>query len=421
MDLNAALDLIEDVSGDGLEMGAAQPAYPDFPLEEHQRRYARLQALLDHAGLDALLLTQEENVRYLSGYNSVVWAVRWLPGMLLATADPRQAVLFPSAFDEGAARGTSWVAEVDGHLDPSELPGKVAGHLRRLGIEGGRVGVETGQGSVVMLPWPVSRDLMGLVGDGAADASRIMSTLRMLKSPREVERVRRIVGATTAGYRAGLEAAKPGMTERELVSIVASTMYAQGATAGTRPLFLNCVAGPDRYPLVDTVASDRPFRSGDVVFLDGGGGGDGYMSDLIRLIAVGEVTERTERHARLAQQATAAMVEAIAPGLTVSELFRVGAAVYADAGLGASAGGISGHSIGMEVWERPLVRDHGDDAAEDVRLRPGMTLCIEPILLPTDDAGALEGIFVVEQQVLVTDDGCEVLSADLDPALWRAT
>lgn len=422
VDLDAALNLIGDVSGEGLGLGDGRPSYPDFPLDEYQRRYARLQILLDHAGLDALLLTQEENIRYLTGYNSVIWAVgRWLPGAFLATRDPADAVLLPSAFDVGAAAGTSWVPEIDGHTDAAELPGKVAEHLRRRGLDKGRIGVETGSGAVVMLPWPVATELMAVLGGGAVDATKVMSALRMLKSPNEIERIRRIVKATTAGYRAGLEAAKPGMTERELVSIVGSTMHAEGASAGTRPLFLNCVAGPDRYPLVDTAASDRPLQSGDIVFLDGGGGRDGYMSDIIRLIGVGEVSQRAEGHAELAGRATTAMLGAVTPGVAASQLFRTGLEVYTEAGLGGNAGSLSGHGIGLDLWERPFIREHPEGADEDVRLRPGMTLCIEPILLPTGNDGALEGIFVVEQQILVTDDGCEVLSGDLSPSLWRTT
>ena len=64
---------------------------------------------MDREGFDALVLTQEEPVRYLSGYNSVIWAVgRWLPTVFVAARDPRQAVLICSAFDAGCAAGTSW-------------------------------------------------------------------------------------------------------------------------------------------------------------------------------------------------------------------------------------------------------------------------------------------------------------------------
>ena len=80
---------------------------------------------MDAQGLDVLVLTQEEAVRYLSGYNSVVWAVgRWLPTVLVAARDPRQAVLIAAQFDAGCAAGTSWVGQVDTYHDAGEMPGQ---------------------------------------------------------------------------------------------------------------------------------------------------------------------------------------------------------------------------------------------------------------------------------------------------------
>ena len=85
---------------------------------------------MDREGFDALVLTQEEPVRYLSGYNSVIWAVgRWLPTVLVATRDPRNAALIASSFDAGCAAGTSWVGTVDTYRRAEEIPGKVREHL----------------------------------------------------------------------------------------------------------------------------------------------------------------------------------------------------------------------------------------------------------------------------------------------------
>lgn len=419
MDYETALDVIADVQGSGVDLGPANPTYPDFPLDEYRLRYARLGTLLEHLGLEALVLTQEEPVKYLSGYNSVIWAVgRWLPTTMIATPDPADAVLIPSAFDVGAVAGTSWISNVDGHQAPEEIPSKVAGHLDRLGIDRSKVAVETGPGSIVMLPYTIARELMGLFPPDATDAAQVMSVLRMQKSPAEVERVRTIVSATVAGYRAGLEGARLGMTEKDVVALVAQGIYANGGTAGTRPLFLNAVAGPDRYPLVDTAASDRVLREGDVMFLDGGAGGDGYMSDIIRLLAFGEITSDQEQYANVAAEATRAMVDAARPGTKASELYQAGQDVFAAAGLGDHGGSLSGHGIGLEIWERPLLKVH-EDPSEDVALRAGMTLCLEPILAPPDDSGGLAGIFVFEQQVLITPGGNEVLSGALDAELWR--
>ena len=418
--LDDALGLIHDSPLPDLDLGGRDPAYPDFGRAEHALRYARLSRLLAAYDLDALVVTQEENVRWLTGYTSVIWQVgRWLPGVFVATRDPRDAVLVPSAFDVGAAEGSSWVGTVDGHPDARAIPDIVLGHLRRLGLRLDRIGMETGTGAVVMLPWPVAAALVGGLGAPPVDATRLLGALRMVKSEAELARIRRAVSATTRGYAAGLDAARGGMTEKELVSVVSSTMHAAGVTAGTRPTFLNCVSGPDRYALVDSPASDRRLTEGDVVFLDGGGGSDGYFSDIIRLVAIGEISAEAERHAETARLALAAMVDAARPGTTATRLWATGQAVYDEAGVGAFGGGVSGHGIGTELWERPLVRDHAAEPAEDATLRPGMTFCLEPILMPAGAAGPL-GVFVFEHQVHITDSGAEVLSADLETRLRRA-
>jgi Xaa-Pro dipeptidase len=420
MNFDEALASIDGIDGVGIDLGERPPAWPDFPIEEYRRRYARLSALMDAQGLDVLVLTQEEAVRYLSGYNSVIWAVgRWLPTVLVAAREPRQAVLIAAQFDGGCAAGTSWVGQVDTYHDAEEIPAKVAGHLAAIGAGPGRAGFELSPGSFMALPQQVATEITGSLAAPPRDASRIISALRMVKSPLEVKRVRRSVGAAVAGYRAGLEAARAGMTEKELVAIIGSTMYRSGTTAGTKPLFVNCVSGRTRYPLVDSPASDNVLAEGDIVFVDGGGASDGYVSDILRLIGVGRVRAQDERYAEVAADATRSMVDAVRPGVRVSQLIAAAAAHVAAAGLTEQVGEIAGHGIGLELWERPLIKVH-ESPDDDVSLRPGMVLCLEPILAPAHPDGGLAGIFVFEQQVLVTAGGCEVLSGELPASLWRA-
>jgi Xaa-Pro aminopeptidase len=419
MNFDAALELIDGLDGQGFDLGERVPPAPDFPMAEYRRRYQRLAALMAAAGLEALILTQEEAVRYLSGYNSVVWAVgRWLPTVLVATRDPRDAVLFGSVFDGGCAAGTAWTETV-GYADMAELPALVTGHLARLGVASAAVGVEYGPGSIMNVPQFIAADLLRLASDPVPrDASPLVHALRMVKSPAEIDRVRRAVASAAAGYQAALEAAKPGMTEKELVSIIAATMYSTGSTAGTRPVFVNSVSGRERYSLVDTPASDRRISAGDIVFIDGGAASDGYVSDILRLIGVGPLRAEDRRYAEVAAAATATMVGAVRPGVRVSDLLRAAVADVAAAGITTPVGVVAGHGIGLELWERPLVKEHADPD-EDVSLRPGMVLCLEPILAPPHPDGGLAGIFVIEQQVLVTGAGCEVLSAALPARLWE--
>ncbi len=420
LSLDDLVHAVHDTDLGRVPLGGHEPAYPDFERSEHERRWARFARLLEMHGAEAAILTQEESVRYLTGYNSVIWGVgRWLPTVLLATADPADAVLLPSAFDLGAASGTSWVPTIDGHLDATELPAKLAQHCSRLGIDTDRIAMETGAGAVIALPWPVADAVVELAGRCPIDFTLGLSALRMVKSDAELERIRRIVTATTNAYGAGITAARAGMTERELVGIVAARMHELGASAGTRPTFLNCVSGRGRHAVIDTPASDHVMADGEIVFLDGGGGSDGYMSDIIRLISIGEPSPQAEHYAGVALDALEATISAVRPGATASELFRAGREVFADAGVVDVSGGLAGHGIGMDIWERPFIRDHTADPAEDVHLRPGMTMSLEPLFFPADDDGAM-GVFVFEHQVLVTDSGVEVLSQDVEAKLWRA-
>jgi Xaa-Pro dipeptidase len=419
VNFDECLDAITDIDGQGLDLGERETVTPDFPLAEYQRRYARLQTLMHQQGFDALVLTQEEPVRYLTGYNSVIWAVgRWLPTVFIATADPTKSALIVSAFDQGAAQGTSWVANVIPHSDARQIPALVAAHLQKVGAHGEVVGAELGVGTCITLAHSIAQEMLGAVG-GGRDCSRIIHAMRMMKSPAEIARIRRSVDSAAAGYNAGLRAAGAGMTEKELVSIVASTMFQNGATAGTKPIFVNCVSGRSRYPLVDSPASDNVLRDGDVVFIDGGGASDGYVSDILRLIGIGQLRSEDQRFADIAAAATQAMVAAAAPGVRASELMQVGIDSVDASGCGVPVGAIAGHGIGLELWERPFLQ-RLDDPGEDLRLRAGMTICIEPILVPPHPEGGLAGIFVIEQQVLITEDGCEVLSAAVPPHLWPA-
>jgi len=208
-----------------------------------------------------------------------------------------------------------------------------------------------------------------------------------------------------------------GVGRYTLLSSIGSAMYANGSTASTKALFLNAVAGTDRHPLANAPGSDRALTAGDVVFIDGGGPTRGYMSDIIRMAAVGDVGAEAEAWMDAAVAANAAIRSAARAGTTASALYEAAFNSYVDAGVGESAGSLFGHGIGLEVWERPFIQRH-DDPHEDVVLRAGMTLCLEPMLAPVED-GVLRGLFVVEDMVAVTSGDAEVLSEGLDRAFAR--
>lgn len=417
MDFNTALDTVAGVTV-AVNVAAEEPPCADFPLDEHGLRYARVCELMKAEQLDVLVLTSEESVRYMSGYNSMIWAAaaRWLPGALVVSRDPAEARLVVSVFDAGAAGGTAWTS-VDAYSNPLEIPAKIVDHVRRAAGVGARVGFETGIGSSSSMPLDLVQQIVAELAP-VGDASRILSAVRMIKSPVEIERLRTAAQAAATGYAVGIEAARAGITEEQLLCSIGAAMYANGSTPSTKALFLNAVAGADRYAFANAPGSDRPLAAGDVVFIDGGGPTRGYMSDIIRIGAVGDVGEEAEAWMSSAVAANAAMRHAARSGTTASALYEAGKSAYVDAGFGESVGSLFGHGIGLEVWERPFIQRH-DDLREDVRLRPGMTLCLEPILAPVDETGAFRGLFVVEDMVAVTDGDADVLSEGLNREFAR--
>jgi Xaa-Pro dipeptidase len=416
MDFNAALDVVECVTT-GIPVAEAEPAYADFPLGEFELRYARVARLMEDQHLDILVLTSEESIRYLTGYVSAVWmAGSWLPGALVVPRDPAAACLVATALDAGCIAGTAW-ATVDTYARAVELPAKVVAKVREIAGGNPRVALETGIGSTNRTPLVLVQQMLSELSP-VADASELLSVVRMLKSPLEVERLRRAAQASAEGYRVGFSKARGGMTEEQLLCAVAGAMYEHGSTPSTKPIFLNAAAGLDRMVFANSLGSDRPLRTGDVVFVDGGGPTRGYMADLIRMAAVGEIDSRAEAWQEAAIGANAAMRSSARSGTTVRELYGAAYDVYAAAGLAAFAAPFAGHGIGLDTWERPLLMAHDDDPNEIVRLRSGMVLCVEPALV-VEDEGALGGIFVVEDMVAVTEGEPDVLSEGLERDFWR--
>src|SRR5258708_5085677 len=198
-------------------------------------------------------------------------------------------------------------------------------------------------------------------------------------------------------------------------------MLEAGALPSPTPMTLIFLAGPERYRQIVQPAGDRPIREGELVWLDGGCSVDGYRADLIGSGVIGRLSDAAERHHEIAVEALDAAVRALAPGRPLGDSWSAAQAVFDAAGAGAATvtPDMVGHSIGLDHWELPLVSRPGSEYGE-VRARPGMVLCVEPTIagMGGDDRWH-GGLFVVEDQVLVTDAGVEVLTSDIPRSLIR--
>jgi Xaa-Pro dipeptidase len=396
-----------------------EPQFAEFPPEEYALRVTRARALMEEAGVDALLLTQMENVRYLSGYLSQLWISKFRPLLALLPRDPSQA---PSLILPGQEYGnakTSWIEDITFYPDQEDPIGTVASVLDKTGLTGKKVGLELGYGSRLGMAQVQWESLQQSFSGTFVDSAPLLRILRSIKSTREIDRLRRAGEISCIGVEAGWRALHEGMSEKELAAVMISTMIQEGAEPMKTFLCVN--AGPQRYQIVNAPPSDYRLKRGDLVMIDGGAAYNGYVTDFIRQACLGQPTSQQQEWFDIAKTANDTAIAAVRPGVQCAEVYEAARQVFRDAGLqDYGVINIIGHSCGTEVHELPYLGEPGRVETSDTLIEQGMVFCIEPIIAGMDSANWEAGIFIQEDMVAVTETGCEILTNRLSKDLWIA-
>lgn len=238
------------------------------------------------------------------------------------------------------------------------------------------------------------------------DAGPELAFLRMKKSEWEIERIRRAVEITMAGHRHALPAIGPGRFEYEVEAAIEFQFRSRGAT---RPAFPSIVGSGPNAVILHYAENNRRMSSGDLVLIDVGAEFEGYSADLTRTYPVsGRFTRRQKEIYNIVLAAQEAALKQVRPGVTFDPVHK--AALEAIDSRGRDRQGRSlgryfihgtGHHLGLEVHDP--VSDRGRP------LEPGMVITIEPgIYIPEENLGIR-----IEDDVLVTRDGCRILSRGL--------
>jgi Xaa-Pro aminopeptidase len=227
----------------------------------------------------------------------------------------------------------------------------------------------------------------------------MVDRLRAIKSPAEVEAVRAAVRAAERGLRLARRAIRAGTDER---SAAAELRYRLVRGAGAQDqAFETIVAEGPRGSLPHARPTERRIRRDSVVLVDWGARCAFYHSDLTRVMALGRIPRLFKRLVGLVREAQLAAMERIKAGVRIRDVDRAARRVIAKAGYGKRFGHSLGHGLGLEVHEFPRVGPRSEG-----RLETGMIFTVEPgVYLP--------GRFGIrlEDDVLVTETGCEVLSS----------
>lgn len=403
-------------------MRTREPRWSEFDLGEYMGRVSRARALMAAEGMDALLLTDPKLLRYFAGGPLTgLFEDAFNPFFLLLPLDPDvDAALVMSSGREGACR-TSWVPDQVfwGYGSESSLMSQkgsmaaVAEAVERRRLSGARIGIELDSGLRVGMTQEELRTLRSLLPEARwASAAHVAWKTAEIKSPAELDRLRRAAAITSEAFRAGLEAARPGMTEKELAAVIRRAYFERGATAAG---FLALFAGRERGIWADALPSGYAMKRGDLLMIDGGCQVDGYVSDVSRMACFGKPSGRERELYEAARRANAAALAAVRPGVRMRELHAAGQKPFRDAGLGdllVFGGGQLGHGIGLSLHEHPDI-----SAASEEELRPGMAIAVEPAISDRPLWRDSEQFYIVENDVIVTEDGFELISP-LDDALF---
>jgi Xaa-Pro aminopeptidase len=235
---------------------------------------------------------------------------------------------------------------------------------------------------------------------------------RIVKSAWELELYRTLGRITAAGFRAGLEAIALGVSEREIERRMWRAFIDGGADASPVGGQLMIRSGRERYGTFCGRASARTLEAGDQIILAGGPALSGYHIDIHRFACVPPAPDlQHELHAQSEAGLTAA-IEATRPGVAAKTVFKAARdAMRRRAATAVIPWRVFGHGVGLDNYEPPMISE--DD---ETILEKGMVLALE---VPAYDipAGRVLGAFL-EDCIVVTDSGAEVLTAGVGRALW---
>jgi Xaa-Pro dipeptidase len=354
-------------------------------------RQARLAEEFTKSGFDCVVLNPGPSLMYLTGLD-----FHLMERPVIAVILPAEApVLIIPRLESLKLEGLPFAIHAFPYdEDPSEWPGIFQNAFRAAGIEDAKVGVE-----------PIRLRLLELrmLEKAAPKASFIsaeesLAALRMFKDESEVAMMRVAVNIAQRGLQATLPVIKAGVTERE----IAAELMVQLLRAGGEPeyAFSPIVSGGPNSANPHASPSDRPLQKGDLLVIDWGTAYKGYISDLTRTFAIGQVEPEFVQIARIVAESNAAGRATAGPGVAAGMVDKAARDVIEKAGYGAYFTSRTGHGIGMEVHEEPYIR-----AGNPLILQPGMAFTIEPgIYLP-----GRNGVRV-EDDVVITQSGIDCLS-----------
>lgn len=358
----------------------------------YSKRIQKLQAMLRRQKVDAMLITQPENRRYLSGYTGTDHGIGETSGVLLVPARGKILLLTDFRYKIQAEQDVSWAGVI---LYPRGLLKLLIQLLPDLGI--GTLAFEshyTLHATVEKMAGTLEK-----IGTRLVPLKGLVEGMRLIKDEEEIACIRRSVRLNEQVFAAVYPAIHPGRTEIEVALSIESAMRLNGAEGAS---FSSIIASGERSALPHAVPSAMEIEENRPLTVDMGLILDGYCSDMTRTFVPGRADDRYLELHRLVRRAQLAGMQAIRAGVRASDVDKAARKIIAAAGYGEYFGHALGHGVGLAVHEDPRLSSQNRK-----QLKAGMVVTVEPgIYIPG------WGGIRLENMVVVREDNCENLNSD---------
>ena len=267
--------------------------------------------------------------------------------------------------------------------------------LAEAGLEKGKVGLIPRSLRVLELSY-LEKAGPELEFESAQD---ILGEMRGVKSPAELELMAEAVRIAECALTSVVQGVKIGQTEKELASRLVSRLLHEGSD--TNLPFYPIVSFGENAANPHASPSSRALKKGDLILIDFGARHQGYVSDITRTFAMGDVNPELEQVAKFVREANAAGRAAVRPGAKTRDVDQAARNVIVKSGYGEYFFHRTGHGLGLEGHEEPYISQF-----DNTILEPGMTFTIEPGIYLSGRGGVR-----IEDNIVVTDDGCRSLTS----------
>ncbi len=376
-----------------------------FSAAEFEQRTATVQSLMHDARLDAVLVTTEAEIRYFTGFHSQFFESPTRPWFVIVPAEGKPIAVIPTIGESGMA--ATWIDDI--HTWPSPRPADdgisaLASTISSLPTCHGRLGMPLGPESLLRMPAGDAKKLADAIPHEVVDCAEMLLRQRFVKSPAEIEKIRRACQITSDAFEALPTHSRIGDSEIDITRRMRIDLLERGADSTP---FMVAGSGTGGYDSIIMGPTQRQLQSGDILIIDTGTVFDGYFCDFDRNFGFGHVADDARRANTAVHQALDAGFEAARPGARMCDVWSAMSRVMEEFGSLGNSIGRMGHGLGMLLTEWPSV--HPDD--QNI-LEPGVVMTLEPGM--TFAPGRQ---LVHEENIVITESGAEYLTRRAPPEI----